>query len=261
MRRFSLALFATAAFSQFAVAADLPVKAPIKAVPAMVAAYNWTGFYIGGFVGGAWASRNAVTTDPCNVLLVAACAAAGVGTYNIVAPTAYSLGSSFLGGGTIGFNYQSGAAVFGLEGEVGYLRLRGSILQNPLGLGDTFATTTIGNWYAAYTGRLGWAFDRSLLYVKGGGVSVQVNSGVIDAGAIGATLDTRSTTTRFGWALGGGFEHAFGGNWSVKAEYLYLGIQGDHVTTGVTNTGTTEQVITTLPSVHTAKVGLNYFFK
>jgi outer membrane immunogenic protein len=244
-----------------ASAADL--RRPIaKAPPPMVAPiYSWTGFYIGGFVGGAWADRDAVTTDPCNNAVgLQACLARGFGTFNGVAPTPHSLESSFIGGGTVGVNYQVNNFVFGLEGEVGYLRLRGSVLQNPppVGLGDTFAQTTIGDWYAFYGGRVGVAFDRTLLYVKGGGTTVNVNTGVVDT--VGVTLDTRSDTHIHGWAAGGGVEYAFNPNWTIKGEYLYLGIRKDVITTGTTSTGVFETVLTSVPGVHTAKIGINYKF-
>jgi len=240
-----------------ASAADMAVKA--RPMPPPVPVFTWTGFYIGGFVGGAWADGNAVTSDPCNTIVgLATCTARGFGTFNTIPPTAYGLGSSFIGGGTVGYNYQVSNFVFGLEGEVGYLRLNGSRLQNPAGLADTFATTTIGDWYAFYGGRVGIAWDRVLLYAKAGGTTVHVSTGVVDN--VGVTLDTRSSTDITSWAAGGGLEYAFTPNWSIKGEYLYLGIKKDLITTGVTNTGLTEQVITSVPGVHTAKVGLNYRF-
>jgi len=240
-----------------ASAADMAVKARPLPPPAPI--FTWTGFYIGGFVGGAWADGNAVTTDPCNTIVgLSTCLARGFGTFNGIAPTAYGLDSSFIGGGTIGFNYQVSNFVFGLEGEVGSLRLRGSVLQNPLGLADTFAQTTIGDWYAFYGGRVGIAWDRVLVYAKAGGASVNVRTGVVDV--VGVTLDTRSSTTINTWAAGGGVEYAFTPNWTVKAEYLYLDTRKDLVTTGFTNTGLTEQVLTSVPGVHTAKVGINYKF-
>ena len=243
---------------QDASAADMPTKMPVKA-PMAAPAYNWTGLYVGGFVGGAWASGNAVSTDPCLIASLAACAAAGVGTFNGVAPTPYSLKGSFIGGGTLGYNMQSGMFVYGLEGEFGYIHLRGSIVQNPLGGGDTSAEATIGSWYGIVAGRLGYTWDRTLIYVKGGGVAVRVSDGVVDN--IGVTLDTRTATTRWGAAIGGGVEYGLTPNWRLKAEYQYLAIAFDHDTTSVVNPlAVVDQVTTHIPNVHMVKFGVNYAF-
>src|SRR6185436_15524747 len=104
----------------------------------VMAVFNWTGFYVGGFVGGAVADRNAVSTEP---------ASAGV-FFNVTgANNVYSLDSSFIGGGTIGYNWQPVGSqfVFGLEGEVGYLRLRRTVGDINGAVGNGFDTTHIGD--------------------------------------------------------------------------------------------------------------------
>jgi outer membrane immunogenic protein len=118
MRRFVIALLsATAMGVVSASAADLPVKAPMIQPPV---AYNWTGFYIGGFVGGAFAAGDSSANDPFST------AAPFIGPYLGALPISYSLDSSVIAGGTIGFNYQMGTWVVGPEAEFGYLRLTGS---------------------------------------------------------------------------------------------------------------------------------------
>lgn len=119
-----LAAVAVIGFASVASAADMPTKAPMVA-PAPI--YNWSGFYIGGFAGLATAG-NATTSDPC--LVGSPCVLTG--TYNGVPPLDYSLGTSFIGGGTIGWNWQSPGSrfVFGFENEIGYLHLRGSAVMN-----------------------------------------------------------------------------------------------------------------------------------
>ena len=102
------------------MAADIPVKArpvaPVVAAPA----YNWSGCYVGGYIGGAWGRDVSV--------LEGVLQPAGVFSYNVTtAPYSYRLGSSFIGGGTVGCNYQANVLVVGFEGELGYLRLRGSV--------------------------------------------------------------------------------------------------------------------------------------
>ena len=87
---------------------------------------------------------------------LAACLAAGSGTYNGVQTTAYDMRSSFVGGGTVGDNWQpTPYTLIGLENNYGYLNLKGSITQNPppIGNGDTTAFAKLGDWYDALTVR------------------------------------------------------------------------------------------------------------
>ena len=85
-----------------ASAADMPVKAPRPAPPP---AFDWNGFYVGAYAGVAWMDQ-ATMTDPCLFTLLSACTTAGIGTFNGVAPTAFDMKPSFLGGGTVGVNWQ-----------------------------------------------------------------------------------------------------------------------------------------------------------
>src|ERR1700687_4863482 len=85
-----------------ASAADMAVKAP-KAPPPPP--FDWNGFYIGAYAGAAWMDQ-ANTTDPCIVALIPICNALGIGSYNGTPPAIYDMAPSFIGGGTIGFNWQ-----------------------------------------------------------------------------------------------------------------------------------------------------------
>lgn len=267
MRRFqylALAAVAVIGFASMASAADMPTKAPMRTTaPTLAPVYNWNGFYIGGFVGLGTAG-NATTSDPCLSTVLAACAAANSGTYNGVPPLAYSLKTSFIGGGTIGWNWQAPGSqfVFGLENEIGYIHLNGSAVMNapPIGNSDTTASTTIGNWYDAYTVRAGYAWNQVLLYAKGGGVSANYSSGVVDNG-LPVTLNTTTTKVLTGWAAGGGFEYGMTRNWSLKAEYLYLGLRAtvnSCAQVGGFPPGTIDCVYTKTNGISTFKVGANY---
>lgn len=109
-----------------ASAADMAVKAP-RAVPPP--AFDWNGFYIGAYAGAAWMDQ-ANTTDPCLSTALAACLAAGSGTYNGVQATAYDMKPSFVGGVTVGANWQpTPYTLIGIENNYGYLNLKGSITQ------------------------------------------------------------------------------------------------------------------------------------
>ena len=102
MKKLSVAIVAISVmFGGAATAADMAVKAR----PAPPPVFSWTGFYVGGFVGGAWGASDSRVTDPCGPAATVVCGA--VGTYNGVAPVGFDLGSSVIGGGTVGYNWQS----------------------------------------------------------------------------------------------------------------------------------------------------------
>ena len=257
MKRILLAGIAALAIAAPAQAADLPTKGPAVYAPAL---FNWSGFYIGGYVGGAW-TGNVTASD-----LFSQGGVFPVGTpYNISVPYSYSLSNSFIGGLTAGVNWQAPGAslVLGIEGEVGWLRLRGS-RADPLSPGlDTVSTTTIGNWYGVIAGRLGFAMDRALLYGKAGVVIVNVSGSTIDACVVGACgvglITATGNDTKFNWVGGLGLEWAFTNKLSLKAEYLYLAIGGNVRVCGLGPAGSTFCGTHSLPNgVHTAKVGLNW---
>ena len=184
-------------------------------------------------------------------------------------PPRYDMGSSFIGGGTVGYNWQpTPYTLIGLENDFGYLHLKGSIIQNPppLGSNDTVATTKLGDWYDAYTARIGAVDGHAMFYVKGGGVSVKYATGVVDTNAAGTTINTTTTKTLSGWAAGGGVEYGMDMHWSVKAEYLVLGVArnvnncGTAFLFGVTPLATLCSTTHT-PDVQMITVGLNYRFR
>jgi outer membrane immunogenic protein len=249
-----------------ASAADLPARTYTKAPVAPVMAFNWTGFYIGGFVGGAFSNGNATATEPSS--------GAPPDFYNngnLV--TSYGLNSGFLGGGTIGYNWQTPGSnfVFGLEGEAGYLHLRGSkqdVNATAIGfaLPDSIDSTRIGDAYGVIAGRIGFATDRTLFYAKGGVAFVGNSTNFSDlcntGGCGGGLLFMGRSDTQVTYAVGAGVEYGFTNNWSLKGEYLYLGTQKTYPQTGPLLLGpaTTLTNTVTVPGVHTIKLGLNYRF-
>lgn len=252
MRKIAVLLLAAAGVSLAgaASAADLGT-APIyrKAPPVQV--FSWTGGYIGGYVGGAFASGDSVTGVPVD----------GAGAPIFAGPAAsYKYNSSVIGGYTSGYNWQFAPNwVIGYEGETGYIGVKGSAAY--AGRATTIATTRAEGLYSVWAARFGYAFDRSLIYVKGGAALVDFETGVSD-GTAGVHVDTMHRKYRLGYAVGGGWEYAFDNKWSVKAEYLYLGFDNSNITTIGNFTGPPVQVSTTtnLSGIHTAKVGLNYKF-
>jgi len=276
-----------------AAAADLPARMPLKAPP-VPAAFSWTGCYVGGYVGGAWPqSGGAVFTDQGQNGLGAAGSIAtppfqsysgGAVAARIVPPHSWSAGlnSSVTGGGTLGCNWQSAGSPFvlGVEAEAGYLHLRGrafdprTIVSTQTTL-DVLGSARVGDWDALATGRLGYAWDRTLLYVKGGAAFVPTRASVLDAcqnTAIGCgnwLISTSGSNTVSTWTLGGGLEWAFAPSWSVKGEYMFIAL-GNHsgfqtcgpVTTpsGAILAGGPFCFNNAFSGIHTAKIGLNYRF-
>jgi outer membrane immunogenic protein len=249
-----------------ASAADMAVKAP-KAPPPPP--FDWNGFYIGAYAGAAWMDQ-ANTTDPCRAPALVGCLAAGIGGYNFIGPVAYDMAPSFVGGGTVGWNWQpTPFTLIGLENSIGYLHVKGSIIMNPpqigaFGFSDTVATTKLGNWYDALTARVGAVDGHAMFYVKGGGAWVRETTGVVDNSLVGgSTVNTTTTKTLTGWAAGGGIEYGIDMHWSVRAEYMVLGVArnitgcgpGGGVVTGVTFCS-----VTHTPDVQMIDVGLNYRF-
>jgi outer membrane immunogenic protein len=176
-----------------AVAADLsrrpPPPPPAPPAYAPVPFYNWTGFYIGINGGGAWGGRSRFDFPG--------------------SPPAALDVSGWLAGGTLGANYQLGHFVFGLEGDIDGADIRGSTAC----LGG-FTCRIRNDWLATARGRIGYAFDRLLPYVTGGAAFGGLNASIP---GIGSASDTNA-----GWTVGGGIEFALTGNWTAKAEYLYV---------------------------------------
>jgi outer membrane immunogenic protein len=255
------AAFASLLATTGAFAADLAVKAPLPA-----AVYDWTGPYIGINVGYSWGRG---TTD-----------GSFTGTQTTLAngfvtPLAGALSgradvNGFVGGGQLGYNWQRGTWLFGLEGDIQASNERGS--------GDVFCTATVTgcpatgtavftrdyklDWFGTARGRVGFLpAERILLYATGG-LAYGGFSG--SSWTLPMNIGTWSSL-RAGWTVGAGVEAALGSNWSVKFEYLYMdlgNVGGSSATTTVTGATTTTltYVFNTRFTDSIARVGLNYNF-
>jgi outer membrane immunogenic protein len=233
-----LALAAGVATS--ASAADLPAQMPVKA-PALVSAPNWSGVYVGVTAGGVWGRSKDTFNDPAFPTVV------GLEAVN---PNL----SGFIGGGTLGANWQFGNVVLGVEGDGSWTNANGSSKLVP-----PFITTTTlearERWIATARGRVGYAFDRWLVYATGGGAWASIHYTVTTVA--GAT--NTSSGTLSGWTAGGGIEAKLAGNWSAKAEYLYVDFSDKNFFTPIAaggNSGIQRMDVNN----HIARVGLNYSF-
>jgi outer membrane immunogenic protein len=261
MKKVLLASAAILAMAGVASAADM--RMPVKAPPVIAPVFSWTGCYIGGYVGGAWAANDAATYELFD----------GVGGYGVnhaggattYRAWSYKTDSSFIGGGTVGCNWQPVGSPFvlGLEGEIGYLNIEGSALDPFQAAPLTYGSATkIGDWYGMITGRLGYSWDRAMIYVKGGAAFVNVESSVYDAAPIGlAPWSLTTSETVATWTVGGGIEWAFDMNWSIKAEYMYIGLNGTQgIASALPGDLANHYWDNDISGIHTAKVGLNYRF-
>jgi len=196
-----------------------------------------------------------------------------------------ALDSSVIGGGTLGCNWQPVGSVFvlGVEGEGGYMKLKGSAFD-PLisptltvaalrGTPDVLGSAKVGDWYAMVTGRLGYAFDHVLVYAKGGAAFVPTRASVVDncrdvaAGCGNWIISTEASNTITTGTIGGGVEWAFSPNWSIKAEYMFISL--NHT---LTSCGTSINNLGGITpggpfcfshdfgNIQTAKVGVNFRF-
>jgi outer membrane immunogenic protein len=212
-----------------ALAADLPPRYPTKAPVMVTSVYNWSGCYIGGNIGGKWAN-----TD--DVVAIGATA----GTLATTSTFARERASTFIGGGQLGCNWQAPGSnwVLGLEGDVDWQRWRTTRIQPvtvpanvPFAPGDIFDIRS--DWQASARARLGYAWDRTLLYITGGAAFTNVKVGtnfpifVSATGTVFPASAAEDSKTLFGATFGGGFEYAFTNNWSfgVEGRYSWYGNQ------------------------------------
>ncbi len=255
MKKILLAGVAAFGFGSAAVAADLPARMPVKAPPIVAPVFSWTGCYIGGYVGGAFQDRHVTATD--------------LNAYNGVPLDvwSYDLRDSVIGGGTLGCNYQPVGSPFvvGIEGEAGYMRLTGSgfdpFASRFNAANEILSSTRIGDWYGMITGRVGYAWDRVLFYAKAGGAFVDVNTSITDFVGPNQIVAANNGNVRATWTAGGGVEWAFDPNWSLKAEYMFIGLNNnsDFNACGPSGGGTFCWDHN-IEGIHTVKVGLNYRF-
>jgi len=227
MKRFTLTVCVSVLFGAMVQPAlagglELPVKAPVGGV---VVPYSWSGFYMGINFGYNWGDANLSST---------------AGSQNINA-------NGGLAGYTIGYNWQTGNWLWGLEGDIDGSWLKDTTVSAPLcagGVGCEIKQT----WLATTRGRIGWVINpRWLYYITGGGAYGDAKfTAPSGAGASGS---------RSGWTVGTGFEWALVNGWSTKIEYLYVDLGTKTCGTGScalsTDVGFTENIL---------RFGWNYRF-
>ena len=248
MKRIALGViaFSTMAGSA-ALAADLPPPAPMPRapavyVPAPIPIYTWTGFYIGGNLGVGWQQGN----------------------------LGDSLGNTFgtdnsirgLGGGQVGVDYEFGnGVVVGAEAMFDWrFNTNNTINTTLVNPANTTAAVTVNNqWLTTATGKLGYAWDRVMVYAKGGGAWVGSSNPTIAVGGVAATIP--SSTSNWGWTVGAGAEYAFYGGWSARIEYDYVGLTNQTFTVPATSPVlANDQFTFNNRNIQMVTAGINYKF-
>jgi outer membrane immunogenic protein len=216
MKKFLLGLVGLAALSAAAPAsaADLAARPYTKAPPMVAAIYDWSGFYIGGNGGWGSARDHRFRTD----------LGLDLGSYRADGAVA---------GGQVGYRWQTGTWVFGLEAQGDWADLRGSTqnLANPLNQVGSRVDA-----FGLFTGQIGYAWNNVLLYARGGAAVVDQRFDFI-ANANGLVSATRDYDTRWGATVGAGIEVGFAPNWSIAFQYDHIFLERHDVAFTVTGLG------------------------
>lgn len=275
------AAFASLLTATNALAADLPVYSK---APAVAAVYDWTGFYIGTNLGYSWGrgSTDGNVTGAQNVSVFRTAGATLISSVNTALAAVPLTGradvNGFIGGGQLGYNWQRGTWLFGLEGDIQFSNERGHgdvciVAGCPVG-SAVFTRDYKLDWFGTARGRVGFLPAERILVYATGGLAYGGFSG--SSWTLPLNVGTWSHT-QAGWTVGAGVEAALGSNWSIKFEYLYMDL--GHVggssanATNVTNAANTPAVgfntVTTTNLAYLfntrftdsiARVGLSYKF-
>jgi outer membrane immunogenic protein len=260
MKKITIAIAsATTLIATHVMAADMPVKARPAPPPSY---FSWAGLYVGGHVGFARSANDNSTAD----LTVFG---------GFFAPPGLPFdtgGNGFLGGGQVGYNWEVNQSwLIGIEADVSGTRVNGSQTYNPIPPGPggfaappSFVTMSRNvDWLASLRGRLGFTWDRWLVYGTGGVAWSHADYFGQDSRGGGGNTDTASfSKTSTGWVAGAGLEYALAPNWSIRAEYLYYNTAG--VSQVGAQTPAAPPIIANFnwdrTKLHVVRLGINYLF-
>lgn len=230
----ALSLLTVSAFG-----ADLGPVMQSKAPPAPPR-FAWTGCYAGAHAGGGWGQKD--LSDTAGFLA------------SLGGPASATLDTSgYMLGGQIGCDYQFASNwVLGVEGAASGGNIGGSTTVVVPGDNATFRQTT--DLLTGATARVGYAWDRWLLYAKGGAAWAGDRYSLFD---VGLTYDAEGLETRFGWTAGAGIEWALWDNWSLKLEYDYYGF-GTRSVTFIDNVSTAFGPADIKQNIQVVKLGVNF---
>jgi outer membrane immunogenic protein len=228
--------------------------------------YSWTGLYVGAHAGYGWGAwdGNQIYTDAALVPAV---------PYGPFDASSHTIkGNGALAGGQLGYNYQFGRFVAGVEGDGSWANLKGDTTLFPYpadpARGTAFGTPAWGfgienNWLATARGRFGLTVTPTLLFYGTGGVAFggfHETHTVLGYGYADNAISTRDET-KAGWTAGTGVEWALSNNWSAKAEYLFMSFPGvGGIMQWAPHYGPATDGFKGDWNVHTVNLGINYKF-
>ena len=231
---------------------SIAALSPALAAPEAAPIFNWTGFYIGGHLGGGWSDDSAK----------AALTGAGAFDPAVIANNA----SGIVGGGQIGYNWQfTSNWLLGIEGDLSGTNIH-AFGTAPFASGGIpyppelhhEATRDI-NWLASIRGRLGYTSNHWLVYVTGGGAWGSINYRTNITLVVPLTPQSFDTTSS-GGVIGGGVEYAVTSNWTARVEYLHYDF-GDTTVANVPAAAPNAALITTFNNkIDVVRAGVNYKF-
>jgi outer membrane immunogenic protein len=203
---FLLATAGGLAVAPGAQAADLQIKAPTMVPPPA----SWTGWYIGAHAGVNWQQASSINNYA-----------------TLSANLSHTDGSGFIGGGQIGYNWQHGNSVFGVEGDFSWLGGGGSFSGNPAFSAPGKMEESVSNkvdWLSTVRGRMGLAVGDTMVYATGGvAIGHTKNSQQPFDVFPGSIPHTKSEAkTKVGWVVGGGIEHMWDQHWTIGLEGLFV---------------------------------------
>jgi outer membrane immunogenic protein len=202
MKKSLFAIALTAGFAaNSAFAADLPSRAPPPVYVPPPPIFTWTGFYIGGQLGYEWGRST-------NTAALTAGGGPVVGAGEVDP-------NGVTGGLHLGYNWQVNQFVLGLEGDV-----NGSSYHGNTTIAGVLTESARTDIDGSVRGRIGWAWDRVLIYGTGG-AAFGPQHHVFGVTIPGVAVTDSNSPTRVGWTAGGGLEYALDNYWSVRAEYRY----------------------------------------
>jgi outer membrane immunogenic protein len=230
----AMALAGGFGFAQAALAADIPVKAPVYKAPVAAPIYNWTGFYVGGNAGYVWSADDSYTLTGTDT------GAGGFGSElaDGTVPSSFSVSpSGFIGGVQAGYNFQSANWVYGIETDIQWTNAKDDFSvtsTNPLRSIITTSGSRELKWLGTFRGRAGMTVaPMAMLYVTGGlayGQNDLTVASVCPTCTPARNVSATSSKTSAGWTIGGGWEWALDSRWSVKGEYLYYDLGNNDAT-------------------------------
>jgi outer membrane immunogenic protein len=255
---------AAVAIASAASAADLGTRAPVYTkAPVYAPVSNWTGLYLGGNVGYGWGNND--------MSLAESTALEGFANQSFG-----NHSNGVIGGGQVGYNWQMGSFLTGLEADIQGSGIHGtsnSPLTSIFGPNNTFSGSSEAklSWFGTVRARLGVTLTPDLLLFGSGGLAYGNvrNSANADAsfgaGIAHQDFPAQTSQTKAGWALGGGAEWMFTRGWSAKVEYLHIDLGKTSAVGSAVASGGSPPIIDSVnytfhDHFDTVRFGVNYHF-